>query len=100
MDSEILAENNDLIKSKNEADSKDEVVSDICRYMTTKLPAGCQLIDGHINIEYPSGPSVTHGVRRRTEISEHNIEESCNSDFMRKVVTDVQKISLPRMEIH
>ena len=112
-----MAENQDVVKSKNVFDSlnvvnKDVVdkqnvmekmmkedikntkeINEICRYLTTKLPAGCQLIECHINIDYSDGLSRTHGVRMRKEISEHYIQDSLKTGFMLKVVIEVQKIS-------
>ena len=72
--------------------NKSEIL-DIFQHLNSKLPDGCKVNEGHIQIEFPDRPSKTHGFRKKYQIPKKDTNGTMSKDDLLQICHEVQKLS-------
>ena len=81
--------------SRNESgrgDEKTEIL-DIFHYLNGKLPYGCTVNEGHIQIEFLDRSCKTHGFRKKNQIHKKDTKDTMTKEHLLKICQVVHKLS-------
>ena len=84
----------DFSRNKSRRDDKNKMeILDIFQHMNSKLPEGCQVIEGYIQIEFPDQSNKTHGFRKKNQLPKHDTKYTMTKDDLLQICHEVQKLS-------
>ena len=82
--------------SRNESGRGDEKaeVLDIFQFLNGKLPYGCIVNEGHIQIEFLDRSCKTHGFRKKNQIHRNDTKDTMTRDDLLKICHEVQNLTI------
>ena len=81
-------------QNKSGRDDKNKIeILDIFQHLNTKLPEGCLVNEGHIQIEFSDRSKKTHGFKKKNQLPKPDTKDTMTKDDLLKICHEVQKLS-------
>ena len=68
-------------------------ILEIFEYLNGKLPDGCKVNEGHIQIKFPDQSKRTHGFRKKNQLPKKDTKDTMTKDDLVQICHQVQKLS-------
>ena len=68
-------------------------VLDIFHYLNGKLPDGCTVNEGHIQIEFLDRSKKTHGFSKKNQVPKNGSKDTMTKEDLLQICHEVQKLS-------
>ena len=80
--------------NKSETDGNKTEVLEIFHYLNSKLPDGCIVNEGHIQIEFRDRSRMTHGFRKKNRIHRNDTKDTMTKEDLLKICHEVQNLTI------
>ena len=81
-------------QNKSGRDDKNKIeILDIFQHLNTKLPEGCLVNEGHIQIEFSDRSKKTHGFKKKNQLPKRDTKDTMTKDDLLEICHEVQKLS-------